>query len=827
MRNAVLLLLFVLLLPFTAMQATEGYRFRTMSPEGGFSYDGVVSVMQDNDGFIWVLIEEGLYRFDGYQYKEYYTRFTSFNPTKEWLFQNMTLDDSGQLFVRTNNGVYCYDEISDTFLLWEQDVRIHGTEELRKEWIDKNKDWLPQEILKRTLRAFCVDKNGNCWLGYRDGLYVVNPVTKTYTRYVHDEADAYSLPNSNVWTIQEDRQKNLWIGTYSGMMAYVNLDEKRAFGTFYPILDKTLNYPVISAFAEDRQSWWVGTEGGGINRMNKRTGQFTYFTYSENQNSLSANMIKSMVVDKNQNLWIATFTGGLDSYNPKTNQFQHFKNEPKNPKSILFNNLRKIVLAGDSGLWVSYQKRKEIVSYFSFQTQTFTHYDFTTGDQNYYLFDMVRGEKQLWLLNSKNLYRMDLKTRKIEVVQPKDTLFMNFFTASLDDSGNLWLGTIGNGLVKYDTKTSDFTLYKDILKYNITAIYSICCSNNGSIWMGTDNGLIGYNIEKNAFVRYDEKDGTQGRVYYPFAVTKSAEGKLYFGGTRGFTVVDPLQITYNIHQPRVLLSAFLIDNKPMRLGQKIGKTEIWLNHNQANFGFQLSSDNYLMPGKTQFKYRLKGYDEHWIEIDASGRTALYAQVPAGNYTFEAFAANNDGVWSNTPSVVKIHVKPAPWLSWWAYVIYSLIVLGILSVIVNLYLKMVEKNKNEELHKIQMCFYKDYFVNVADTASSERDKKFLEDFVKIVESNIQEPKLDVKFIAYEMSMSRSTLYNKIKALTGKSIIEFILHQRLRKAANLMIETNLTMRQIINEIGIESQSYFSNAFKKEFGETPTSFASNHKG
>jgi AraC-like DNA-binding protein len=190
------------------------------------------------------------------------------------------------------------------------------------------------------------------------------------------------------------------------------------------------------------------------------------------------------------------------------------------------------------------------------------------------------------------------------------------------------------------------------------------------------------------------------------------------------------------------------------------------------------------------------------------------------------AANNDGVWSDTPTVVTIHVKPAPWFSLPALILYILIALALWYWGLRTYLHNVEKKKEDELQKIQIGFYKNYFVNTAELSSNERERKFLEDFVKIVDEHLDQPKLDVNFIASEMTMSRSSLYNKVKSLTGKSIVEFILHQRLRKAANLMVETDMTMRQIMNEIGIESQSYFSNAFKKEFGETPTVFVSKHK-
>ncbi|GHT85216.1 hypothetical protein FACS18947_3720 [Bacteroidia bacterium] len=661
MKTRYFLFILILLLPALATQATDNYRFRTLSPEGGFCYDGVQSVQQDKDGFIWILTEKNLYRFDGYQYKSYYSRFIDLNSSEEWIFNNMNVDGSGRFFVSANNGLYIYDKTTDSFnQAWEGAINTVRTDAQNRVWIRQNGYWhildvdkktsttplfdgdsisyinavfcmsdanlylfsnygkiyrfdeskkefsfcmkmpdadgrildaeahqgklwilvqkyglykvdiatfsieahfeLPQALKTFRQGPFYVDKKGHVWLGTINGLYILNPETNKYTHYVHDVSNPYSLPNNSVWAINEDQQKNIWLGMYSGKLCYVNPDEKIPFTTFYP-QDKKLNHIPVSAFAEDKQSLWIGTEGGGINRMDKQSGQFTYYTHSENDNSLASNNIKSMLVDKEQNLWIAMYSGGLDCYNPKTNRFKHFVRQSKNDNSLLSDDIRKIVLESDSGLWIAYQYRKLAISYYSFKDQKFTHYNFTNGEKDYYLFDIVRGrENKLWMLSSKKLYRMDISKHSIEEVAGQDSLFMDFFTFCLDDSGNLWMGTNGNGLVKYNPATSGFTVYRDILRYNISSIYSICNDSEGNIRMGTDNGLICYDVGKNAFSRYDTQDGVQGNVYYPFASAKGADGRLYFGGTTGFTIIDPREITQNTHKPKVILSDFLIDN---------------------------------------------------------------------------------------------------------------------------------------------------------------------------------------------------------------------------------------------------------------------------
>ena len=105
MKNRYLAALCLLLFTWTAMYAAGNYKFRTLSPDGGFYYDGVKAIEQDKDGFVWVKMDYELYRFDGYKYKKYYPRFAEMAPTKRWIFIGMVSDGKGNLYVNTSNGV--------------------------------------------------------------------------------------------------------------------------------------------------------------------------------------------------------------------------------------------------------------------------------------------------------------------------------------------------------------------------------------------------------------------------------------------------------------------------------------------------------------------------------------------------------------------------------------------------------------------------------------------------------------------------------------------------------------------------------------------------
>lgn len=817
MKTKLSILTYFILILIGHSYANETFKFRTVSPPGGFTYNGVSGIQQDSDGFIWILMDEDIFRFDGYTYKRYTTHFKEIDSYREWIFESITTNTNRKLYVNTNNGLFVYDNIVDKFVrlgekiyktiiidaknqLWGWDgnawqimnpetkelitpqlngrisknitnvycthnddlymfghySNIYKYEYSNKKFVlcttlpDKTKRILAAKTFKGKLwvlaekgalyrlnlttfnieetfelldkntkfsgRSFCLDKNGNFWMGTIKGLYVFNTQTELTTRYLHSESDPFSLPNNSIWTISEDKQRNIWIGTYSGSVCYVNLNEKQAFETYLP-QDKKLNHAPVSAFAEDKNSLWIGTEGGGINRVDKNTGIFTYLTQDNGISRISSNNIKSIVVDNNDNIWIGTFTGGIDFYNPRTGAVNNFRRENNN-HSLRNNNIRKIVLDNSSGLWIAYQQIKLEISFYSFATKSFTHYDFSKQHSDVYIFDILKGrDGQLWILTKEKLFLFDTKAEKLREVKFDDYKFLDLNTFCMDDSGNIWIGTLGSGLVKFSPEIDKITIFNEMLQRNTYSIFNICYDTEGYLWMGTDNGLVSFNIKNSEISHFTKNDGIQGQVYYPRATMKGVDGKLYFGGTSGFTIIDSKEITLNQYKPRVIISDILINYKSakLKIENKSNTQEIRLKYNQNNIGFKFSSDNFLIPEKMYFKYRLKGYNNRWIEVDAHNRSAFYSKVPPGVYYFEVLAANNDGVWNEQPTVMKIVCRPAPWFSWPAYLLYFIAALLAIYYVyrhfqvkkkleLQLYLDGVEKNKKEEIHQSQLRFF---------------------------------------------------------------------------------------------------------------------------
>jgi signal transduction histidine kinase/ligand-binding sensor domain-containing protein/DNA-binding response OmpR family regulator len=576
-------------------------------------------------------------------------------------------------------------------------------------------------------RDLFLDKNNCLWISSQRGIYVLNLENDEYIHYIYDKADNYGLPSNSVWKFSEDNEGNLWFGTYSSGLCLVNLNENKKLKSFNDKTDN-LNNPVVSSFEEDEKYLWIGTEGGGLNRYDKKTKKIEYFKNKAGSNSLSYDNIQSLLLTENNKLWIGTSRGGLNCLDTEKGIFTYFNTFNK---LLINDHVSRIVAEADSGIWIKYLLNNECISYLSLKDNKIEHINLKSfpSISNISITDIYRGDGDtLWIVSSYQLVIMNVKTKDISFVKYVDSEIPNYQNINIktiySDNINdiVWLGTDSHGLLLYNLENQKLIQAADLTKYNTNTVFSINKDNSNNIWIGTNNGLFCIDLNNNRIQQFDKADGAQGRVYYPFSSYKSKSGRLYFGGNEGFTEVDTMDISFNDYKPKVIISDFFIDNVSVVPGidKSPLKTSIYqtkeliLNYFQNNFSFEFSSTNYLNSDRNRFKYRLKNYDDMWIETDARNRRASYAKVPDGKYIFEIITSNNDGIWGEQLSL-DILIKPKPWLSTWAYVGYVLLLSLVLYFILRYYnyqkrlklqflLEKQEKKQKEEYHKEQIKFF---------------------------------------------------------------------------------------------------------------------------
>ncbi|UCH96775.1 MAG: hypothetical protein JSV88_07955, partial [Candidatus Aminicenantes bacterium] len=269
-----------------------------------------------------------------------------------------------------------------------------------------------------------------------------------------------------------------------------------------------------------------------------------------------------------------------------------------------------------------------------------------------------------------------------------------------DKSGVLWIGTRG-GLNKFiDREKGYFRVFTEENGLPNNIIYGILEDKKGNLWISTNNGLGKFNRKEKTCKNYYADDGLQNNEFNAGAFFQNQRGEMFFGGISGFNSFFPDKIKNNLYVPPIVITNFLLFNKPVQLERKkpgspikktIDETEtLVLKYTKNVFSFEFAALHYASPGRNQYKYMLEGWDKHWNETDSENRRATYTNLPSGNYTFLVQGSNKAGIWNEKGTSIKLKILPTPWETWWAYCIYIALILSLLYGFIRF-----QKNKQKE------------------------------------------------------------------------------------------------------------------------------------
>ncbi len=256
-----------------------------------------------------------------------------------------------------------------------------------------------------------------------------------------------------------------------------------------------------------------------------------------------------------------------------------------------------------------------------------------------------------------------------------------------DAEGVLWIGTYGDGLVRY--REGNFFNYRVEHGLFNNGVFAILEDDRGNFWMSSNRGihtvpkkelddLADGRISKLNSYSYDEKDGmlnaecNGGR--FPSAI-KTRDGRFWFPTMGGVAIVDPNAEKVNSQPPPVVIESFFIDRKPVDPRILSGairdpRSAIELDPGRSNIAFEYTGLSLIKSAQIKFRYKLEGLEESWVEA-GTRRSVDYSYLPAGSYTFRVIAANANGVWNNEGSAVRIVVHPFFYQTWWFTVLLVL------------------------------------------------------------------------------------------------------------------------------------------------------------
>ncbi len=467
--------------------SAQELKFQNFSLDEGLSQSTINAIYQDKQGFMWFGTQDGLNKFDGYDFTVY-----RHNPKDATTISHNEIfsiyEDSNEiLWIGTGNGLNKFDRHKFT------------------RYLNVPND--PNSLSNNIVWSIYEDKSGILWIG-TDGGGLNKFDRHKFTRYLHDPNNPDSLSHNSVWSIYEDSLGTLWIGTNGGGL---NKFEQNKFKCYSP-KKYSLNNNISSIYEDPTGILWIGTLGG-LHKFNRQQETFiSYFHDQKNPDSLSSRAVWDINTDKKGYLWIATDGGGLNLYDPKQDNFLHFNHNSQNPNSLSSDIVTSIYQDRADTMWVGTNTGG--ISQFNYNQNEFIYYFNDSSNlqglnSNHVLSIYEDRQGILWVGTSGdglNKFSIDRKTVTHYQYNPDDpnSLSDNEVTAIYEDSdGIMWFGTSRGGLNKFDR--NQFTIYKNqadnpnSLNDNwVSAIYE---DHTKALWIGTKEGLAKFDRD-NKFIHY-------------------------------------------------------------------------------------------------------------------------------------------------------------------------------------------------------------------------------------------------------------------------------------------------------------------------------------
>ncbi len=525
------------------------------------------------------------------------------------------------------------------------------------------------------------DQNGEFWVGtYNGGLHHFDPVSKKLNRYAHNPADPGSLSSDQVWTFLQDRQDRMWIGNLPGGLQKVDPSlHKFKVHTHEAENPTSLSIDHIMGIYEAPQEpgiIWMGTRGGGLNRLDKKTGGIQHFLHHpKKKHSISSDIVWTTFEDSNGTFWVGT-EAGLDTLDRETGESTPYKILENNSYATISFPVISMHEDRQGFLWLGTWSGGMIR--LSKDKKTVTRYQFSNlSPQTFYnsvhaIHEDTKGT--IWVgIFQNGLFEYDAQN---------DAFIHHLegygITSLQEDStGRFWIGTTDDGVLHYNAAEGTYRQYTAADGLPSDAINGVLTSDNGTMWLSTGNGIARLNPASKRFISYDTSDGLSFTSFNYSSAFKGIDGQLFFGGNGGLVAFYPDEIKENLYPPDVLLSGLQIVGKAFDLKNYRDSTSsrITLSHQQNDLTFDYVGLHFTNPSENLYKYRMQPYDANWIDAGTQ-RTARYTNLDPGEYTFQVTARSSDGLWSDEGTSLQFYIAPPWWTRWWAYALFVAIVLGI-------------------------------------------------------------------------------------------------------------------------------------------------------
>ena len=545
-------------------------------------------------------------------------------------------------FGKHNGGLYRYDPERDTSQMYD----------LIKAGLSSN--WVS---------TLFEDDEGNIWAGtWGGGIARVNADNRIELYNARN-----GLPGMKIWTIMQDREENILIGTHeNGLCVY-----KGDYFVSYFEEDGLVNSQVWAVMQHSDGDYWFGTnEGISILEAGSEGASFRDFP------RLKGARIRFLREDSHGTVWIGTLHQGVQSHDRRG---RHFFNP------LINNNINQLQVTAmeldtENNLWVGTLDGLVYYEIDHGKVDRLTQLNGLKGNEISSLF--ADSEGRIWV-GSVGRGITVISRNRIDQLDLGYDFTARCFTEDMD--GNIWIGTEGRGLIQYDPQPGEvirtFTVEEGLLA---NLINQLSCDRFSNIYVGTNKGLNKYLRSEEKVYSYTPGSGFIGIETKPNASMVDREGNIWFGTvecvTRYFPSVEPPAI----NQPLTHITGFQVNHQayPLKQGTR-------LSHHQNSIIFDYRCVT-LNPDAVRYQIMLEGVDQDWRPPGEQTRVT-YPALRHGRYTFLVKAKNSRGVWNQEPVSLSFEIRPPFYLTW-----YFILVSGFAAgLVIFTYIKMRERALRRE------------------------------------------------------------------------------------------------------------------------------------
>ncbi len=620
-----------------------------------------------------------------------------------------------------------------------------------------------------------LDSQDNIWFaGSWGGVGMASRKESGFRLAAFDSSGAPS-PENSVRAVAQDKDGLIYAGTKDGRIHL--LDEK-----FRRITDWRLPNPAYSITEDAQGHIWIGTKGGGIVEntapglsLNPEFRPRAYPKSDESLFGMNGDLVYCLTQGPHGRLWIGSFDGSIaytDIWDgdKEGRKFISSKNRILSPtaqmdkiRHICFGPDGRLFACGRNGIFVcgnpdAEAEQMRFERFSDTEKHDIQHIMFTRGGKMYV--SSFGGGLLLFSPDGKE---------KVEAVNKENGLMSDFVFSSIEDGdGNIWISSYG-GLNRYNPHTGE---------------------------------VIGWSYERIG------KDFTmaEGRPLI------SKNGNILFSTTAGILYFNPKDISNSTFSPKIVLSACRFAGERIYPGNS-GVIEV-----RGNGRLTISFEAVDMNGPKNISYSWKtDREKEWTQL---GNTPVVSldNLRTGHHAIFLRSTNADGAYTDNELKISIIVRPK---------IASYLQFGFLVGIIMLFgagYLLLRRRKNSHSLPDETSENSDTPADIEpqpERPLSDEERRFKEAFLSFLEENLDNGELNAEEMAAAIGVSRSTLFEKCKTLLGKAPTEYLRDLRFSKAAEMMRNSASPISEIAYMTGFNDSHYFSKAFKKHFGVSPTQY------